>query len=216
MSVFVREGSPGEAFARSVNGIAELTEVQRAMTLGNSEALARLREPAERAAVGYSLVSWTGPVPEDVIEQVAELYATLNDAPRDPDEAPEVWDAQRVRERVNALYPYYGRKVYSVAARHEASGDLVALTQVGVDPANLAWGHQMITAVTKKHRGHRLGLLLKIAMLELLATEEPGLERIETWNAQSNQHMIAVNEALGYTVLGPPATNWRLEVARLV
>jgi hypothetical protein len=39
------------------------------------------------------------------------------------------------------------------------------------------------------------------------------VERIATWNARSNSHMIAVNEALGYTVLGPPATTWLLDVA---
>ena len=41
---------------------------------------------------------------------------------------------------------------------------------------------------------------MKIAMLELLATTEPQLERISTWNAQVNKHMIAVNEAIGYAV----------------
>ena len=71
----------------------------------------------------------------------------------------------------------------------------------------------MFTVVTRKHRGHRLGLLVKIAMLELLATAEPQLERIATWNAQANEHMIAVNEALGYTILGQPATHFRLDVA---
>jgi hypothetical protein len=38
------------------------------------------------------------------------------------------------------------------------------------------------------------------------------VERIVTWNARSNAHMIAVNEALGYTILGPPATSWLLDV----
>ena len=37
-----------------------------------------------------------------------------------------------------------------------------------------------------------------------------------TWNAEDNKHMIAVNEALGYTVFGAPATSWRLDVAGLV
>ena len=63
------------------------------------------------------------------------------------------------------------------------------------------------------HRGHRLGLLLKLAMMELLAATEPQLERIVTWNAQSNEHMIAVNEALGYTVFGQPNTWYRLHTA---
>ena len=49
--------------------------------------LARLRGPAERAAAGYSLVSWVGPVPEDFIEQVAMVYNAMGDAPRDPEVA---------------------------------------------------------------------------------------------------------------------------------
>jgi RimJ/RimL family protein N-acetyltransferase len=36
-----------------------------------------------------------------------------------------------------------------------------------------------------------------------LMTAEPGLERIETTNVQTNSHMIAVNEALGYELAEP-------------
>ena len=50
-------------------------------------------------------------------------------------------------------------------------------------------------------------------MMELLATTEPQLERISTWNAESNEHMIAINEAMGYAVFGPPTTWFRLDVA---
>jgi hypothetical protein len=51
------------------------------------------------------------------------------------------------------------------------------------------------------------------AMMELVATTEPQLERIVTWNGQSNEHMISINEAMGYTVFGPPTTWFRLDVA---
>jgi hypothetical protein len=67
--------------------------------------------------------------------------------------------------------------------------------------------------VIRKHRGHRLGLLVKLAMMELLATTEPQLERISTWNAQVNEHMIAINEAIGYAVWGQPTTDLRIDVA---
>jgi RimJ/RimL family protein N-acetyltransferase len=213
MTGATRNGSAGEAFARSVQASPTLVDVQRMMELGKLEEaeLARLRQVAEQAAAGYSLVSWTGPVPEELIEQAAELFTALNDAPRTS--APSIWDAQRVRERINSLQPRYGLRDYSVAARHDASGELAALTQVGVDPADPAWGHQQITVVTRKHRGHRLGLLVKIAMLDLLAAAEPQVERIETWNAQTNKHMIAVNEALGYTILGQPVTDWKIDTA---
>ena len=103
-----------------------------------------------------------------------------------------------------------------MAARHDATGELAALTDLAVDPADPGWGHQAFTVVTREHRGHRLGLLTKIAMLQLLATSEPQLERISTWNAEVNKHMIAVNEELGFTVFGQPATGLRLKVAAVL
>ena len=210
-----RDGSPGEAFARAAGAKPGLVEVQRVLDIGKLEQgkLAGLRGPAERAAAGYSLVSWVGPVPEEYIEQTAAVYNGMADAPRDAEISHEEWDAQRVRERVNALRPQYGMRDYTVAARHEDTGELAGLTEVSVDPADPGWGFQVFTVVRREHRGHRLGLLLKIAMMELLATTEPQLERIMTWNGQSNEHMIAVNEAMGYTVFGPPVTGFRLDVA---
>jgi GNAT superfamily N-acetyltransferase len=213
-----RNGTAGEAFARRVGAEPGLVDIERLQDPRQLEdgALARLREEAERHAAGYALVTWSGLVPEELIEQMAGLYAALSDAPHDPDVEPEKWDAQRVRERVNGLREHFGTREYSVAARHLATGEMAALTQVSVDPPDPGWGVQLITAVTAAHRGHRLGLLVKVAMLEWLATAEPRLERITTWNAEDNQHMIAVNEALGYTVFGAPATSWRLDVADLV
>ena len=52
--------------------------------------------------------------------------------------------------------------------------------------------------MARSHRGHRLGLLLKIDMMRWLAEAEPQLEVIETWNNADNGFMINVNEALGY------------------
>ena len=39
-------------------------------------------------------------------------------------------------------------------------------------------------------------------MMQWLAEVEPQLESVDTWNAESNDHMIGVNEQLGYRVLG--------------
>ncbi len=67
--------------------------------------------------------------------------------------------------------------------------------------------------MTREHRGHRLGLLTKTAMLDWLAEAEPALERIVTGNAASNKHMIAINEELGYELLRPLARSYELPVA---
>jgi GNAT superfamily N-acetyltransferase len=209
-----RCGSDGDPFARAMGAEPGLVDLQRVMDVRamSDEQLARLRETAEQAAAGYSLVTWTGLVPEDFLEQAAALFAALNDAPHDPHIAPAVWDARRVRERVNGLRPHYGLRTYSIAAVQADTGEPAALTEVAEDPADPGWGHQMLTGVTREHRGHRLGLLVKTAMVEWLRAAEPALERIQTWNAESNRYMIAVNEALGYTILGQPGISWRLEV----
>jgi RimJ/RimL family protein N-acetyltransferase len=156
------------------------------------------------------------PIPEEFLGDVAVLYNAMGDAPRDPETAREEWDAQRVREGINGLRPHYGLRDYTVVARHDDTGELAALTEITVDPANPGWGFQMNTVVTRKHRGHRLGLLVKLAMMGLLATTEPQLERITTWNAEVNEHMIAINEAIGYAVWGQPSTELRLEVAAVL
>ena len=46
-----------------------------------------------------------------------------------------------------------------------------------------------------RHRGHRLGMLVKLAGLQELAARSPRTRFISTWNAQENAPMIAVNDA---------------------
>ncbi len=73
---------------------------------------------------------------------------------------------------------------------------------ITVEEARPHLGEQDDTAVLRAHRGHRLGMLLKAGMVLWLAEAEPQLETVDTWNAESNEHMIRVNEALGYRVMG--------------
>jgi hypothetical protein len=89
---------------------------------------------------------------------------------------------------------------------------LGGLTQVALDPGMPGWGHQLLTAVTRAHRGHRLGLLLKVTMQEWLAEAEPGVRRMQTWNAEANDHMVAINDELGYEVVATFRA-WELPVA---
>ena len=54
------------------------------------------------------------------------------------------------------------------------------------------------TSVLAPHRGHRLGLRLKLAMLEWLRTAyAPTSTFTDTWNVPGNAPMIAINEMLG-------------------
>jgi hypothetical protein len=73
-----------------------------------------------------------------------------------------------------------------------------------VDPLRPDWGFQQLTAVVRAHRGHRLGLLVKVAMMDWLAKAEPAIEHIVTGNASVNSHMIGINADLGYR----PGSRW--------
>lgn len=94
-----------------------------------------------------------------------------------------------------------GLRHYAVAAKSLDTGELAGLTEVAVVPERPDWGFQELTAVARPHRGRKVGLLLKLAMLDRLAEREPQLKRILTGNADGNEHMIALNEKLGFKVL---------------
>jgi GNAT superfamily N-acetyltransferase len=209
-------GTAGEAFARAAGAAGGQTEVQRAMDIDaiSAERLASLRSGAERASVGYSLVSWTGPAPEEYLDQVAVLNGAGYDAPHDPSVREPVWDAARVRA-TERRRRRQGVRGHAVTARHDASGELAGLTVIEIGQEYPEWGFQALTVVRRDHRGHRLGLRLKLAMLERLARQEPQMKRIVTSNGETNGHMISVNETLGYYLLGQPVRSWELPAARV-
>jgi RimJ/RimL family protein N-acetyltransferase len=218
LSGVVVTDTAGAAFAQALGAKLELDEVRRVQYLAKLEPtlVGSLRQQAERAAAGYSLVNWIGPVPEELLGPVATVMNAYADAPRGEDVEPEDWDAERVRERENYWVQAGVLRGYGVAALHDATGEMAAYTAMAVDPEAPEWGYQQLTAVTRQHRGHRLGLLVKTAMLELLAEAEPELKFIATGNAAANEHMIAVNERLGYEVVEPGWQVYEMPVADIL
>jgi len=208
-------GGAGEEFARAIGAKLTLAEVRRVQYLGKIApgVVAGLRADAARAAAGYSLVSWSGAIPEEHLASAAEVFNAFNDAPHGEGIEDEVWDADRVRERSGTLQRLGLMRGYGTAALHDATGEMAGFTAVVIDPEQPQWAFQQLTAVVRAHRGHRLGLLVKTAMLELLAAAEPRLEWIVTGNAAENAHMIAVNEQLGYEVVPPGWSCYEIPVA---
>jgi GNAT superfamily N-acetyltransferase len=203
---FIKVGSAAEAFASGVEGRPGLVHVRRVLDIDSIPAghLAGLRARAEQAAASYSLLSWQGPTPGERAGQVAAIQNALADAPHQPGKEARVVDAEWVRQ-ADRRSARQGLRRYSVAARCDRTGELAGLTQVSVDPHMSCWASQLITAVSRAHRGHRLGLLIKVAMLDLLAGAEPGVRWMSTGNAQDNMHMAAINEEIGFRILD----HWR-------
>lgn len=164
--------------------------------------VARLRDEAAEAAADYELIRIAGRTPEELMDALAQSTAAINDAPLDDLEyEDEVFTADRIRA-YEAAQVDSGERLYRIIARHLKTGELGGLSVVAVDSEQPANGEQHDTSVVRSHRGHRLGLLLKADMVQWLAESEPQLATIDTWNAESNRHMISVNEQLGYRVMG--------------
>jgi GNAT superfamily N-acetyltransferase len=206
-------GTAGSAFAAATGGIAGMRGVRMQLDLDASmpARLRALRAAAQPHAAGYRLRSWPGQAPAELAEGLCAVYTAQGDSPHNESFEPETWDAARLRaaeerDRVR------GHRRYSVAAL-TADGEVAAITELNVDPELPEWGWQEITAVTRPHRGHRLGLLVKVAMLEMLAEAEPALRHVVTGNAAPNQHMIAINEQLGYRAT-VHLQSWEHDVAK--
>ena len=198
------ESDAARAFAARHKFELKSVEVNRRQLLADvDQALVdRLHGEAAAVAAAYELVRCPPRTPDDQLDAMAAMAASINDAPLDGlDLEDEAFTAERVRayERAHAER---GCLVHRLVARHRETGELVGETVVVVDleRPHLAQNHD--TSVVREHRGHRLGMLLKAGMLQWLREEQPQVVSIDTWNAASNRFMIDVNEQLGYRVLG--------------
>ena len=147
---------------------------------------------------GYRIVLWRDHVPEDLLDGYCALNeAFFTEAPiGEMEHEPEKWDAKRVHER-EERNARTGR--HDVAAGALApDGTLVAMTEVMVNAASPRRGFQSGTLVAREHRGHRLGMAIKVANHRQLREAWPDVRILITGNADVNAPMNAVNEALGY------------------
>ncbi|WUI03564.1 GNAT family N-acetyltransferase [Spirillospora sp. NBC_00431] len=141
---------------------------------------------------GYRLVRWRGVVPDEHASALARAKHAMADF-AEVDGTP--WDAHRVRE-TEEVVAKRGDDLYTVAA---LSGAVVAgFTEVVVPHGDARRAAQYDTAVVPEHRGRRLGIRVKAAMLQWLAEARPEVREIETDNSGDNAHMLAVNEELGF------------------
>ncbi|MGO1511066.1 MAG: GNAT family N-acetyltransferase, partial [Actinomycetales bacterium] len=148
------------------------------------------------------VLTFEGPTPEEELEHIAELMRRMStDIPLGGlDWEEEVWDADRVRRAdANSLSSGHRRQLRTVV-RDMTTGALVAHSILVVPVGRpVAW--QGDTLVMKEHRGRRLGTIVKLANQLALLEQFPGTERIHTWNAVENSHMLDVNHAMGFELV---------------
>jgi GNAT superfamily N-acetyltransferase len=197
---------PGAAWARSrgARPVCELTHRRLDLTTIDVAAHDALLADAVAHSEDYTLVQWTSPVPDQHLADCAVLEGKMStDMPLDDLQwEPEVYDTERMRRR-NEMIEARGIRQYSSAAQHTTTGELVGVTTLSRLDTLPDHVDQWETIVLEQHRGHRLGLLLKIENLRFAQREEPQLRFIDTVNADSNDAMLRVNHALGFEAVRP-------------
>ena len=204
-------GAVGRAFAVHHGWACNLLETRRELAVPPDESrLAALEAEARAASRGYDLVTWRDTTPDELVDDRALLERRMTtDAPHgDLPVEEEDWDAARIRE-YEAMHVARGRTVLSAGAVKD--GRLVAFTDLQVPLADPRTAQQGGTLVLREHRGHRLGALVKAAVLRQVLVTQPAVKRISTYNSESNTPMVAVNEALGFVPAGHLST-WALRL----
>lgn len=167
---------------------------------------ALLADARAHAGDDYRTHTWRDELPEDRLGDLAELWTRMStDVPLGGlDLQEDRWDAERVRTLLDRMAQRH-QHVLLTAAEHVPSGRLAAFTWLQVPLPDVPFAFQQDTLVLREHRGHRLGMLVKAVNLDAFTGWRPGERRIHTWNAQENDHMLAINVALGFRQAGVAA-----------
>ncbi|MGP9537948.1 GNAT family N-acetyltransferase [Brachybacterium sp. AOP43-C2-M15] len=149
----------------------------------------------------YRLELWDGEIPEEHLEPYGLLMRQLELDDPDEDvehEAPD-YTPERIRESERRMRERGTVRITAVAVAPD--GSFVGNSEVHLhDAPRSTLGWQENTLVMPEHRGHRLGLALKVATHRQLRERAPQLRSLVTWNSHVNPWMISINEKLGYEI----------------
>ncbi|MFC8040087.1 GNAT family N-acetyltransferase [Paenarthrobacter sp. NPDC057355] len=206
-----KSGSGGVPLAAASTSFAlhhgyslEQVETNSTLAFPVPEAFLRgLRADALESSEGYSVLGWRNDCPDDLVVAFARLKSLMST------EVPiaglgwegEEWDVARVRKE-EATYASSGIDTAVCVARRDDTGELAAYTVLTHRTEAPAVIYQEDTLVAPGHRGHRLGMLVKVDNLRRANELWPDATSVMTWNAVENQHMLAINIALGFKPTG--------------
>ena len=190
---------PGESFLTARGFELGIAEMSRVCDLEESErSWPALAAGAEAHHVGYRLEPWQDRVPEPLVDGYCRMGDAFNsEAPLgELDLEDEVWCPERVSSR-DERFLTTGRHQFGVLA-YAADGTCVGSTELFVNEVASWRALQGGTLVVPGHRGHRLGLALKLVNLGAVRERFPDCRYVFTAVAGVNAPMNAVNELLGF------------------
>ncbi len=165
-----------------------------------STLLARLAAEAAPHHPDYRIRAVVGPVPADLADSYVALKNRLAVEMPQGDLETEAGreTAAELAEEDRDLTSAGRTRVAAYAL--DSSGTVVGYAVCVATNEHHEHVDQWGTLVDPAHRGHRLGMAVKCAQLTTLSEHFPHKRFLETTNAETNTHMVAINEALGFEV----------------
>ena len=128
------------------------------------------------------------------VEMVEEIW---NDMPREElSDEDEILTPERHNEYLRRAMDN-GYEILTFIAITKETEKPIGLTCTNINKFQPLIAYQEDTGILREHRGNGLGLTLKYQMLNKLLTET-NTKYWETGNAGSNEHMLRINDKLGY------------------
>jgi mycothiol synthase len=193
------DAAPATALATARSARPGLVEHQNRMHTAELDRslLERWIDQAAERATDYSIVSFDDRCPDDLVDAYAHVFTVMNSAPRTETFEDFAMTAEQIRQR-EQMSLRRGHRLWAVCARHDPSGELVGFTEIFLN-AHRPWlAEQDNTGVDPIHRDKGLGRWIKAVNALRLLDEHPEVEIVETWNADVNAPMLAINDAMGF------------------
>lgn len=157
-------------------------------------------EVAERIG-DYRVVTSVDHLPEEYLDGFIELFSTfvssipLGDLPlEDVHYTPE-----RIRQYEQRVVASGRQSIDALAIAPD--GSVVGTSGVRVALSDPRLAQISITQVAEGHRGHALGLAMKLATHRELMARHPACREVATENANTNERMNLINQRMGYRVV---------------
>lgn len=196
----ISKGSSVESVAEKLGLKPVYAEVRSRLFIDDLD-MATMRMWIERAAeraADYELIYLKSPIPEDMVQKFCDLSFVINTAPReDFEEEDEVLTPEAWREFENNAKEA-SAQLHVFIAVERSSGEFAGYTVLKTLDLEPDLGWQWDTAVDPAHRNRGLGRWLKASMIERIISDYPSLRRVDTYNAGSNEPMLAINIEMGF------------------
>lgn len=200
-------GRPGEAVAGHLFAVArgyELVNEEQEKVLDLTTAPATwgaLDDEVAQHLGDYRIETCDTVIPDHLIGGLAQLLSSFYEhVPLgETDLRDSEWTVERMRAHEAHLATVGRTIVYGVALAPD--GTVVGMNDVRVSHAAPESAEVGLTIVSPEHRGHRLGLAVKLASHRRVLADFPDCVRARTCNAISNTAMNDVNARMGYVVV---------------